>query len=217
MGSSYWLHTIAPDSDSLVNLTTERRNEIVLFGSVWPLRGPFSFPLGNEFTITAKADSTSVTITRLAGDKRDKDDELATVTATHRADLHEVLKGLAALGGSYSEAIEFIGRANRADVLVVPLAIDSAPRGFAVTDLVRISSNDPQLEKANATVEKQKDGSQTGAPIVPADMPTDGDAIRAQPASEPALNRNHGSIFRPFEAEKLGPTLNRNPGTVFSK
>jgi len=218
LGTSYWMHTIAPESDSLVHLTTDRRNEIVLFGSVWPLKGPFSFPIGTEFTVTMKADAKQVVITRLATTKRDEDNNLETVTGLHRPDLSEVLKGMAALGASYSESIEFIRRAANADSLLVPLAIDSVPRSFSIPDLVRISRVDPQLEKANATALKLVDGKAESGSSANLDLPTEGEAVRAEEkpsTTEPQLSRTQGSVLRAFEGEKAGPALNRNPGTLF--
>jgi hypothetical protein len=136
------------------------------------------------------------------------------VKSTHRPDLHEVLKGLAALGASYSESIEFIRRAASADVLTVPLAVDSMPRSFSIPDLVRIARVDPLLEKANATAEQLATGNPQ-QPLVP-DLPSEGEAVRApvKPA-EPELSRTQGSVLRAFEAETKGPALNRNPGSLF--
>jgi len=100
------VHSVAADSEALVHLTTERRNEIVLFGSVWPVRGPFSFPLGTDFTVTLKEGSESVVISRIIT----KDNEPTTVEGKYRADLRVHPEGIAEMGGNYGDAIEFIRR-----------------------------------------------------------------------------------------------------------
>ena len=150
MANSFWLHTIAEGSDPLVHLITERRNEIVLFGTAWPIRGPFSFPLGTDFTVTMKDGDESVLVSRIVT----KDNEPTTVEAKYRADLSYILKGIAEMGGNYSDAIEFIRRVNGADCLGAKLAVDATPRGLTIQHLATLARTDTTLAKSDVDVEK---------------------------------------------------------------
>ncbi len=150
MANSYWLHTIATESESLVHLTTERRNEVVLFGHAWPITGDFAFPLGNEFTITRKAGDETVVISRIV----EKDGEPTTLSAKYRPDLAHILKGLAEMGASYTEAVEFIRRLHAADALACKLAVDAQPRGFTIQELSKLARKDPLAREADLLARK---------------------------------------------------------------
>jgi hypothetical protein len=195
MARSYWLHQVAADSDSLVHLTTDRRNEIVLFGSVWPLTGGFAFPLGTDFTVTRKEGEESVVVSRLVT----KDGEPTTVTGKYRADLAVVLKGLAEMGGGYAEAIEFVRRMHAAEQLACKLAVDATPAGLTVQQLAQIARRDPtaaEADKLVLAVTGQTPGddlTQTGG----FDIPSAADAVKkpAAPIVPLQLNRDPGSVF----------------------
>lgn len=150
MANSFWLHTVADGSESLVHLITERRNEIVLFGTVWPVRGPFSFPLGTDFTVSLDEGQESVRISRIVM----KNNEPTTVDGKYRADLAYILKGLAEMGGNYGDAIEFIKRVNGADCLGARLAVDATPRGMPIQQLAEYARTDLALAKSDQEVVK---------------------------------------------------------------
>lgn len=192
MARSYWLHQVAPDSDPLVHLTTERRNEIVLFGSVWPLTGGFAFPLGTDFTVTRKDGEESVVISRLVT----KDGEATTVTGKYRADLGVVLKGLAEMGGGYAEAVEFIRRVSAADQLACKVEKDALPPGLSVQQLAQIARRDPTAGEADKLVAGAKrqgdDITQTGG----YDVPSPADAVKKPAPVVPLVrSRDPGSVF----------------------
>ena len=65
MNNSYWLHRVAPGSPGLIHLTTDRRCEIVLFGDNVKLRGPFTLPVGSEFTVHVPGGGGEATVTRI--------------------------------------------------------------------------------------------------------------------------------------------------------
>jgi hypothetical protein len=196
MGHSYWLHAVAADSTSLVHLTSERRNEVVLFGSVWPVSGTFAFPLGTEFTVTRKEGEESVTVSRVVT----KDGEPATVEAKYRADLGAILKGLAEMGGTYAEAVEFVRRVHAADGFGFPVAVDAVPRGFDVQELARLAGRDPLCAEADKLAEKST-GVGEVTPTGGFDLPNTADELTKPPeappppAPKPGLNRTHGSFF----------------------
>lgn len=206
-GSPYALHVVAADSDPLVHLRSDRRNEIVLFGSVWPLTGKFSLPLGGEFTVSADEDGGAVTVSRIVPVRGDdtttdtKDGDAGTLKVTCRADLSAVLKALAEVGGGYGEAIELVRRLNAGELLAAKVAVDAAPRGLTVQKLALIARGDPTLARADKEVERQaKDGGDPAAGGY--DLPAEGEGVRRVGGAEPAkpdagkpLNRNPGSLL----------------------
>lgn len=202
-GSPYALHVVAADSEPLVHLRTDRRNEVVLFGTVWPITGKFSLPLGSEFTVSGD-DTGSVTVSRVVPAKSDdRNGDATTVDGTYRADLVTVLKGLAELSGGYGEAVELIRRLNAGELLAAKVAVDSAPRGMTVQKLAIIARNDPTLSRADQEVERaMKDG--TDAPSGGYDLPAEAEGVRRVSGTEPAGPAD-------------GKPLNRNPGRLLGR
>jgi len=204
-GSPYALHLVAADSDPLVHLRTDRRNEIVLFGTVWPIVGKFSLPLGTEYTVSAEEDGGPVKLTRVytknSAATVETKGEAATVDATCRADVAAVLKTLAEMGGGYAEAIELIRRLNTGELLATKVAVDAAPRGLSIQKLALIARGDPTLSRADKEVERvMKEGGEmaTGG----YDLPAEADAVRRTSAADAgkvedgkALNRRPGSLL----------------------
>jgi hypothetical protein len=190
VNDSFWLHHVAADSEPMVHVSTAHRAEVVLFGTLQPLRGAFSFPLGKDFTVTAKGDEPQVTVTKIAL----KDGEPVPVARQCLADVGAVLKTLAELGATYNEAVEFVRRAEKADALTAAAQYDASPRGLSVQQLAQIAGSDPSIERADLEVERAGRGD-----VVPAsyDLPTDADRVRAEPKpeTEPALNRAPGRLF----------------------
>jgi hypothetical protein len=197
MGTSYWLHIIAPDSDPYIHLTTERRNEIVLFGRSWPITGAFAFPLGSEFTVTRKEGEDTVQISRVVL----KDGEPSSIEGKYRADLGVILKGLAEMGGTYADAIEFIRRVHAADGFACGVGLDRLPRGFEVQELAKMAGRDPTVAEANRIIAKMAGGAKRLGEVGTSgfDLTNSSDALLKKPIPEgvvPAgLNRQHGSVF----------------------
>lgn len=198
MGSSYWLHAVAADSSPLIHLTTERRNEIVLFGNVWPIKGAFSIPLGPDFVVRREEGEDSVFISRFVT----KNGEPATVEAKYRADLSVILKGLAEMGGTYAEAVEFVRRVNAADGFACSVAVDSVPRGFDVQELARMAGRDPLAVEADKLAAKMSPGS---------GIKDGGDLIQAGGFELPGQT---DSLKQLAPIVPLRPDPNRNPGSV---
>ncbi len=193
VNDSFWLHQVAPDSDPLAVVGTDRRSEIVLFGAVLPLRGPFSFPLGRDFTVSAREGEPQVTVTRIAT----KNGEPTAVTAHCLADVGAVLRALGKLGATYTEAVEFVRRAEQAEAVAGTVRYDPAPRGLTVQKLAQIAGSDPSIERADLEVARAGRGDVQPASY---DLPTEADRVQAKPkppAPEPALNRDPGRIFGP--------------------
>jgi hypothetical protein len=192
VNDSFWLHHVAEDSGPMVHVCTDRRAEVVLFGTALPLRGPFSFPLGTDFTVSARGDEPQVVVTRIAT----RDGEPVAVEERCLADVGAVLRALAELGGTYTEAVEFIRRAETAGAVAAEVHYDATPRALPVQHLAQIAGSDPSIERADLEVARAGRGD-----VVPAsyDLPTDADRVKAAPpkppAPEPALNRDPGRLF----------------------
>jgi hypothetical protein len=196
MGRSYWLHQVAADSEPLVHLTTDRRNEIVLFGAVWPVSGGFAFPLGTEFTVTRKEGEEAVTISRLTT----KDGEPTAVSGKYRADLAVVLKGLAEMGGGYSEAIELVRRVNAADGFACKVSVDANPAGLSVQQLAQLARRDPTAAEADKVVTAatgQRPAGDADVFQTSFDLPAAGDSLKKAPAPVVPLrlNRDPGGVL----------------------
>jgi len=189
VNNSFSLHMLAPNSDALAHVATEGRAEIVLFGSAWPLLGPFSIPLGKDFIVSAKDGQPVVTITRVTI----KNGEPIAVPRTVKADLAAVLKGLGELGGTFSDAVELIRKAEKSEILLAGVKFDARPRGLNVQSLALIARSDPTLDKADKEVVR------VGTPDIKQtsyDPPTEAEAVQAKPeVVEPLLNRDPGRIF----------------------
>lgn len=218
VNDTYWLHRVAPDAEGLVHIASRKKAEIVLFGTGHPLRTPFSFPIGSDFTITAKADEPDITVTRIAT----RNGEPTAITEKCPADLGNVLIALAKLGGGYTEAVEMVMRAQKAQVLAAELAIDTLPRGIPIQQLAQISRNDPDLAKADHEVIRFQRGEVVQAGY---DLPSEGDAVKQPPPAPPTtpLNREPGRLFGPRRdgndpaTPDSEPAINREPGRLFGK
>ncbi|MGL6076559.1 MAG: HEAT repeat domain-containing protein [Fimbriiglobus sp.] len=191
LNSSFFVHHTAPDSQPMIHVNTERRNEIVLFGSQFAMRTPFSFPLGKDFIVSAKDGEPTATIRRIV---KDKNGEPTTVEKQCRTDVAQIVQILGESGASYAETVEFLRRAEKADLLTSALMFDNAPRGLNITQLAAISRNDRDLTKADLEVARS---GTTGVVQAGYDLPSEADAIKTEPKPDlaPALNRSPGRVF----------------------
>jgi hypothetical protein len=200
----YEVFHVAPDTQPMVHVNSDRRSEVVFFGSRLPLRTPFSIPLGKTLSVTARAGEPTVTVTRIT---TDKDGEPTTAAATCLTDLAAVVKLLGDSGATFAEVVDFVRRAETAEVVTTAVKYNETPRALTITQLATISVSDPEVMKADLEVARV--GAAPG--VVPAhyDLPVDGQAIKAQVrhAEEPALNREPGRLFGPRKATPLPDPL----------
>jgi hypothetical protein len=147
---TFWVHQVAADSQPLVHLASHTRAEIVLFGKVGELLPPFSFPLGREFTITAKAGDLQATVTRILPGV----DGAQEVSAKCSLGVASLLNAVGEMGGGYSEAVELVRRADQAKVLAAAVAIDAAPQGIPIVQLAALARTEANLDRANLEVER---------------------------------------------------------------
>jgi hypothetical protein len=200
VNNSFWLHQVAPGSPGMVHLTTDRRCEVVLFGDSPKLRGPFTLPVGSEFTVHVPAGGGEPTVTRIVRVRGDLEEKKVACKSTALA---EVVVAIGRLGGGYAEAVELIRRAERAQLLSSALVIDAIPSEMNVGQLAQFAAKDPTLTKANVEIARagvvRPELDSTGFDL-PAALP-DPAAQFTPPPPRPPLNREPGRIFGPKRHE----------------
>jgi hypothetical protein len=137
LNRSYWLHKVAPDSASLVHVSTMRRAEVVLFGQDAYLVPPFSI-LAGEFTITAAPNDQLCTLSLLSVQHGSRRRQCSLK-------LDDVLHCMADMGAMYPETLEMIQQAGHDKSLSCPVAVDAFPRGPSVEELAKRGTTDPDL------------------------------------------------------------------------
>src|SRR5947208_16622419 len=109
---------------------------------------------------------------------------------------------MTSLGGGYSEAVEFVRKADRAEALAGKLVIDAIPRELSIQQLSGFAKIDPTLAKANLEVARVG----TVRPAVDAngfELPTAQDpgvVPAGAPLAKQPLNRDPGRLFGPKRA-----------------
>lgn len=209
VGGSFWLHRLAPSSPSMVHLTTDRRCEIALFGDAPKVQGPFTTTLGSDLTVHVPAGGEAV-ITRIVTVRGELEEKKF---ACKTSDLAELLLGVGRLGGGYSEAVELIRKADKAQALTARVVVDAVPAELNIRQLSQFALKDPTLARANLEIAKagvvRPDVDASGF-----DLPTVGPDPAAQytpPPPRAPLNREPGRIFGTKRQEYTPPV---DPGVV---
>jgi hypothetical protein len=143
---SFWLHRVAPGSPALVHLSSSRRAEVVLFGEEPMLVPPFELLAGGDvkFTVTAgTGDERHATITRF--DVGRHSDGPRRQTRQCSLQVEDVLRTLAGLGGTYTEAVEVLRQAHTCQCVSCAVAVDQLPQAVSVQELARAGAHDPEL------------------------------------------------------------------------
>lgn len=198
MNNAFWMHRVAPGSPAAVHLSSDRRSEVVLFGTSHALRGPFTLPAGTDFTVSVAAGAKDVKVTRIV--KVRGEQEVKEVACEN--DLAAVLATMAKLGSGYNEVVDLLKRADQAQVLSAPVVEDAIPREINVQQLSGFAKIDPTLVKADVEVSRvgttRPDLSQAGY-----DLPgeRDADVKPADAVAKPPLSREPGRIFGPKRVE----------------
>jgi hypothetical protein len=233
LNQSLWLHRVAPGSPGLIHLTTDRRAEVVIFGDGVKFTGPFTLPVGTDYTVSMTADDPEVKVTKIVSTGAGSD----VKDAKCPADVAAVLVTLAKLGGGYAESVELLKRADAAQRLTAALAVDAIPRQFSVQQLAAFAKKDQGLLKAN--VEVTRDGSvKTDLESAGVDFAVE-EEVKPEAVTRPPLSRQPGRIFGPKptgepqveglppvtpaggtpppEPAPVNPELSRNPGRLFPR
>jgi hypothetical protein len=149
LNHSYWLHRVAPESTSLVHVSTIKRAEVVLFGQEAYLVPPFSI-LAGEFTVTAAPNDQLCTLSLLSM-------QHGTRRRQCSLKLDDVLHCMADMGAMYPETLELIQQAGHDKSLSCPVAVDAFPRGPSVEELAKHGTTDPDLLEADPEILKAQD------------------------------------------------------------
>jgi flagellar basal body P-ring protein FlgI len=144
LNDCFWLHRVAPGSPPLVHIASRGRAEIVLFGEDPCLIPPFPI-LAGEFTITANKEDEKCTVTRIS--LRHGKSKLQCGLK-----LNDVLRTLAAMGGEYADAVEFLRRVDQLQCLNCPVAVDALPQATSVYDVAKAGAGDAEFLKTNPEI-----------------------------------------------------------------
>jgi Flagellar P-ring protein len=147
IAGQFFLHRIAPESEQLVLFSMHKRAEIVLFGPEIRIRMPVKILAGGEFTITAEADDTRVTVSRLnvKGTQRKQTSPL----------LEDVIRAMADLGAGYAETIDLLKELDEQHVLPCAVNHISPPGATGLESLMAGSRSTPGSTAAETTSTKR--------------------------------------------------------------
>nr|BAL54478.1 flagellar P-ring protein precursor FlgI [uncultured Planctomycetota bacterium] len=148
INQSFYLHRVAPDSPSLVHLTTLGRAEVVLFGEDPVLLPPFSLQAGREFAVIAQSEDGRCIVSRFSAEKGVRR-EYSSLR------LEDVIHTLGQLGATYPDVVEMLLQAQRIQCLSCRLAIDALPEAVSVRELAASGA----LETTAASAEDEREPS----------------------------------------------------------
>jgi hypothetical protein len=135
------MHEVDTPGPSLVHLLSEGRAEIVLFGESPKLIPPFSLTAGPNITVTARAGDTVATLSRFSvKDGTNPSHAQCTLVVA------DVLRTMAELGATYTDAADMLQKADDRRALTCPLAFDALPTGVPVTRLAKAARDDPRMQ-----------------------------------------------------------------------
>jgi hypothetical protein len=234
LNQSVWMHRVAPGSPGLVHIASDRRAEIVVFGDGVKFTGPFTLPIGADYTASMGEGDTQMKLTKLLPGTRETD----VKELTCEADVSIVLATLAKMGGGFAESIELLKRADAARCISSAVVMDALPRQFSAQQLAAFAKNDPGLIKAN--VEVAKVGTvRTDLEAAGVDFHSEVEDAKPETPVRQPLSQRPGRIFGPKAAEPapgeplqpvipasgteppepapLNPELSRNPGRLFPR
>jgi hypothetical protein len=123
-------------------LLTEGRAEVVLFGEAPTLVPPFSLTAGPNITVTARAGDTVATVARFLP-KSGGQPAYVQCPLT----VADVLRTMAELGGTYTDAADMLQKAHDRKALSSKLATDALPQAVPIKRLAKAAQQDPYLEQ----------------------------------------------------------------------
>jgi hypothetical protein len=142
IAGQFFLHRVAPESEPLVLFSMHKRAEIVLFGPEIRVQMPVKVLAGGEFTITAEADDTRITVSRL------------TVKGTQRKQttptLEGVIRTMADLGAGYAETIDLLKALDEQHALPCAVSHVMPPGPSGLESLMAGATGSPPAESPPA-------------------------------------------------------------------
>jgi hypothetical protein len=140
VAGSFWLHHVAPQSMmSLVHYASNRRAEIVVFGTSPTFKPPFTITAGSEFVITAAAGDDRCTVSRFVV-KGGRDYKQCGLH------LEEVMAAMVNLGGQYPEMVELLRQADLNKFLSCAVLTDQLPDFVPIRLLAACGANANQFK-----------------------------------------------------------------------
>ena len=118
LGDICALHVLDVRGPTLIHATRHHHPEIVLFGVEHPIADGLRAEAGPSIVITVE--DGAATCSRFAADEADRHEEVP-------AEVDEVLRAIARLGGTYPDAIQFLQQATAQHALTSRLAFDALP------------------------------------------------------------------------------------------
>lgn len=129
----FWLHQIAPGSDAMVHVRTDRRAEVAVFGNTARLTAPFALLIDPDFTLKAGSDDETCSITCFSKVKGVSRKECSFA-------LDDIVRTMTEMGAEYVDVVSMLRQANRASVLNCPLVEDARPEGVDVYELAQLGA-----------------------------------------------------------------------------
>ena len=139
---AFVVHEVSTPGPSLVHLLTEGRAEVVLFGEAPKLAPPFALTAGPGITVTARAGDSVATVSRFS--VRTGGEPTHVQCPLNVAD---ILRTMADLGGTYSDAAEMLRKADDRKALSCELARDALPRAVPIKRLAQAAREDPRMQQ----------------------------------------------------------------------
>jgi flagellar basal body P-ring protein FlgI len=143
---AYAIHEVPTPGPSLVHLLREGRAEVVLFGEAPKLVPPFSLTAGPSLTVTARPGDTLATVSRFSAG--------APAHVQCSLGVADVLRKMAELGATYSDAADLLQKADDRKALSCKLALDALPRAVPIKALAEAAREDPRLELEHDLLKK---------------------------------------------------------------
>jgi len=130
LDESFWLHKVAPNSRSMIHVSSSRRAEIVLFGEEAYFRPPLRLSAG-EINLTANEGDSECTVSRFSPRTREKRSGYSSLK------VEDVIRKAAELGGDYPAIAELLRQARRCEGLTCSVEVDALPQATSVYALKR--------------------------------------------------------------------------------
>jgi flagellar basal body P-ring protein FlgI len=140
LNKSFWLHTVAPESQSMVHVLSNGRAEIAVFGKTPKLVAPFALRAGPDLVLTARPGDSAVTISRISTRKAQRQEQCSFAVAN-------VIKSLADLGALYADVVDLLTQARDIKAIDCELTMDALPKGVEIKRLAEHARGDKMMER----------------------------------------------------------------------
>lgn len=139
---AYVIHEAGASGPSLVHLLSEGRAEVVLFGEPPALVPPFSLTAGPHLTVTARNDDTVATVSMFSPHSGGQPTHVQCPLT-----VADVLRAMADLGATYTDAAEMLEKAHDRKALNGRLVKDALPQAVPIKKLAEAARQDPRMEQ----------------------------------------------------------------------